>query len=103
MKIKTKSFSAELTTRIANDGQPIDLLQISSSRYEGDPEACICCGKPIDTNTAIPVVIGNVGRLSIIPWGEENRLANLGCYFFGSACAKKIPARFKGNPGSLCD
>lgn len=103
MKNKSNKFSTEVRSIIALDGQPIEVLEVRSSRYEGDPEACLCCGKSLDMTTAIPVIMGNRGIISLIPWGEESRMDNLGCYFFGAACAKKIPAKFKGEAGLLCD
>jgi hypothetical protein len=98
MKAKSQ-FSFSLISIIAKDGKPIEVLEVQDPKHEGDPDKCICCGKRIDEKKATPVIIGNLGRLTLIPWGEEARVENLGCYFFGNACAKKIPAHFKGEAG----
>jgi hypothetical protein len=101
MKNKSNKFSTEVISINDRQGQPIDLLEVHSDRYSGDPENCICCGKRIDMSEAIPVVLCNLGGVLLAPWGEESRVANLGAYFFGVSCAKKIPAKFKGEAGLL--
>jgi hypothetical protein len=101
MKIKSNKFSLEVISINDREGQPMEAIEIFSDRYTGDPEYCICCGKPLDMSKAVPVVLCNLGGLILAPWGEESRVPNLGAYFFGAACAKKIPAKFKGEAGQL--
>jgi hypothetical protein len=101
MKNNPAKFSFEIITINDLSGNPMEIIECRNPKHEGDPERCLCCGKRIDFDKAIPVIMLNRGHASFAPWGEWDRLDNLGAYYFGVSCAKKIPAKFKGEAGVL--